>query len=697
MEERGNLLADDVRRRERARRRREPLWSALSLLLHFVFFTALVFLTPVRKLVVPDTTPQERAVEVSANRLEEMSETLTSARLAELLRHVMAMQTVLHNMDVMKESIARDYDGFSERLATDARKELEEIVAETAAAQEAAVAAQKDVAAEIAEIVKIEVSGDITNAVMSKDLFARADRLTQTTSEKTATTQGNAVNALDRLYVRARFAGYAKTAETAETLREAQIEAARLQESLQREVVANANKLTELARKKQPLEEFKKEKANETQLDRVEAAAKAQQDVNALLDILREALAADVPARTALAKGESRKENPLAETPSPNTVAAAYELAQKLEDAVTESYRDVKATQTAILRKMDAAAAKEITDVAKPERLQADIATLESKPRTAEAFDAKKAAEAEVVREAGNMSEAAVSMMEDAMRIVMPNVPSSAEEGDDGQLTRLEEEDIAERSSEEALDKRFEEMAEESEYRLAMEAAAAENAEEKTKDISALMAKGMTAQPPPPETTAPKEAPPLKGGDPLLQPGNIMRTSESSGIPAKWMYVSSWHVIGPFPNPNRVNLRRKFAPESVQDLDATYIGKDGRTVKWEFMQAQNRDRINQWGINEKNAAEVIPRNREEYSIFYAYAEVVMDAECDRWIAIGSDDRSDVWINDIPVWGSSNKLKQWRLAEDFRRVHFRKGRNTILARIENGHWNFGWSLCISTED
>jgi hypothetical protein len=432
-------------------------------------------------------------------------------------------------------------------------------------------------------------------------------------------------------------------------------------------------------------------------MDRVEAAAKAQQDVNALLDVLREALAADVPARTTLAKGESRKENPLADAPAPDTVAAAYELAQKLEDAVTESYRDVKATQTAILRKMDAAAAKEITDVAKPERLQADVATLESKPRTAEAFDAKKAAEAEVVREAGNMSEAAVAMMEDAMRIVMPDAPSSAEKSNDGQLARLEEEDIAERSSEEALDKRVGEMAEESEYRLAMEAAAAENSEEKTKDISALMAKGMTAPPPPPEIAAPKEAPPLKGGDPLLQPGNIMRSSGGPGIPAQWMYISSWYVIGPFPNPNRVNLRRKFAPESVQDLDATYIGKDGRTVRWEFMQALNRDRINQWGINEKNAAEVVPRNREEYAIFYAYAEVVMDAECDRWIAIGSDDRSDVWINDIPVWGSSNKLKPWRLAEDFRRVHFRKGRNTILARIENGHWNFGWSLCIATED
>ena len=58
-----------------------------------------------------------------------------------------------------------------------------------------------------------------------------------------------------------------------------------------------------------------------------------------------------------------------------------------------------------------------------------------------------------------------------------------------------------------ALDKRVEEMAEESEYRLAMESAAAEDKDTKAKDIAELMAKGLSTPPPPPETAAPKEAP----------------------------------------------------------------------------------------------------------------------------------------------------------------------------------------------
>ena len=93
----------------------------------------------------------------------------------------------------------------------------------------------------------------------------------------------------------------------------------------------------------------------------------------------------------------------------------------------------------------------------------------------------------------------------------------------------------------------------------------------------------------------------------------------------------------------------------------------------------------------------MPDSPQSYAIYYAYAEVFMDRDCDRWVAIGSDDRSDAWVNDMPVWGSSNKLKSWKLAEDYRRVHFKKGRNRILVRIENGWYGMGWSFCISVDD
>ena len=53
------------------------------------------------------------------------------------------------------------------------------------------------------------------------------------------------------------------------------------------------------------------------------------------------------------------------------------------------------------------------------------------------------------------------------------------------------------------------------------------------------------------------------------------------------------------------------------------------------------------------------------------------------------------MNDVPVWGSSNKLKSWRIDEGYRRIRLEKGRNRILARVENGWHMLGWSVCISS--
>ena len=102
-------------------------------------------------------------------------------------------------------------------------------------------------------------------------------------------------------------------------------------------------------------------------------------------------------------------------------------------------------------------------------------------------------------------------------------------------------------------------------------------------------------------------------------------------------------------------------------------------------------------VHSDRRAELVPYTSEEYGIWYAYAEVFSDIECDRWIAVGSDDRSDIWLNDAPIWGSSDKLKSWRIDEGYRRVHLKKGRNRILARVENGWHLIGWSICISLEE
>lgn len=374
----------------------------------------------------------------------------------------------------------------------------------------------------------------------------------------------------------------------------------------------------------------------------------------------------------------------------------AYDTAKVLEQKITESYREIKSAEAAMVRKMSFKAAEKMTDVAKTVRKEIDAELLKSAPRDKESFDKQKDAAMEVVREADNMVVTTEMLMTAAIEIVKPELSAG-------------------QNKEEAGD-RLQRMYELADLNQQLTAGAAEDADEQAKDLSQLMAQGgAESAMPKVETKADEEAlkaeqqrlallksptptgaPTLEGKMPEIFPGNTINLGsegevQAPGIPTKWMYVNSWYVIGPFPNPDRINIRRRFAPESVVDLEATYIGKNEKPIRWVFEQARSSVRALE------NRALVIPASSEEYGIWYAYSELFVDRECDLWLAVGSDDRSDVWLNDMHIWGSSNELKSWRINEGFRKVHFKKGRNRFLARVENGWHAISWSVCIALTD
>ena len=522
-----NLFADEIRKREEERRRKEPLWGLLSFLLHGALFVVVVLCTPVKQLILPE--PKEKAnpaADLSADRIEDIGESLSEVRMNELLQQIQAMQDVLHNMDVMKEELAKDYDKFAEKTAQDVRTELENLVKETAEAQQKSSEAQAVVKQAVQEIVAIEMKADLADRQTSKDLHEKADKLMYETVEKTNTAQANAVNALDKLQVKAEFAGFKKTAEAAEKFRDAQIEAAKLQDETQtasiqtaQELVAVAGnekrldevkktieeskakvesaeqvkveadkriaaeekemkaaeqkrdrlrqekkweevkqaqqvasehrramdqakresqnaqrqmneaksrqaraekKLPELLKKQAELAKVKETRATEAQIKDLEKAESAQKRLNKEIETLKAVLASDSAELKKLAQEENRQENRLVDEQAAQlSMSKAYELAKQLESAIAESYKDIKATETAISKKMSFEAAQKITDVAKPERLVADAAALESKPRTKEALDKQKQAQTEVAREAENMDEATEAKTKEAMEDVM--------------------------------------------------------------------------------------------------------------------------------------------------------------------------------------------------------------------------------------------------------------------------------------
>lgn len=313
------LFSDEIRERERKRRRKDLLWSVVSFVLHVVLFGAIVMLTPVKSLVFDKEKKKANpAADLSADRIEQIADSLSQARINELLKQLEALQTVLHNMDLMKEELQKDYDSFAEQSSVNIKEELSKMIDEVEKAQKAAQAEQAPMVGKVEKMLA-EERLDLVDEARSKWLSEAAFNLITVDGDKVGDAQARAGNTLDRIHVQVQFGGFRKTAEASENVRDAQLEA-----------------------------------------------------------------------------------------------------------AITESYKDIKATQTAIERKMSYEAAQKITDVAKAVRMEANREAIEDNPRTKEALDAQKVAQAEVVRETDNIVETVVAMMEEAMELVRPDDPSKA-------------------------------------------------------------------------------------------------------------------------------------------------------------------------------------------------------------------------------------------------------------------------------
>jgi hypothetical protein len=153
----------------------------------------------------------------------------------------------------------------------------------------------------------------------------------------------------------------------------------------------------------------------------------------------------------------------------------------------------------------------------------------------------------------------------------------------------------------------------------------------------------------------------------------------ADGVQADWLYMDTWYVIGPFPNPNRENLDKKFPPESAVDLDGVYIGARGKRVRWLFRQSAT--------------VCIFPHEPDNYMIWYAYSEVYSEKEQDRWCIFGSDDFGKCWVNDELVFTSGKTPHPWIPDRGYAQVHFKRGYNKVLFKLENAWGNTGFSMCI----
>ena len=477
---------------------------------------------------------------------------------------------------------------------------------------------------------------------------------------------------------------------------------------LQRTVSGARDRVRELERRRDELRAAVTGSAARSQRQRAERALAEQARLRAETDRLRETLRTDVAKPTPLQDGDPERSELAEVDVSAMSLPEAYDMALRLEGAITETYKDVRAASTAIERRVPFSEAQRLTDVPLPVHPEPDFAAIESQPGTKEELDRRAAAQSELVRETGEMADSSVSMMNDAYAILFPEGGNDAvkREGSRWDIRRLTPEMLSGRDG--GASSRLDRM-----YAMATLAqSSAESAKATGWHKGAQMGgrpsvgganlreqyrRDATASPEGrhgPVSTRPNTGRRGMGKD--LLPGSSLRTVSDSGdgVPGSWMYLNSWYVIGPFPNPNRVNVTRKFPPESVVDLNATYVGRDGETVRWVFTQARSVSPLNPgWSFRR---AEVVPRNATEFGIWYGYTEVRVDHDCWLWLAVGSDDRSDMWVNGVQVWGSVNERKEWHIDESVSKepIFFHAGVNAVLFRLENGPGPTGFSVCLS---
>ena len=133
------------------------------------------------------------------------------------------------------------------------------------------------------------------------------------------------------------------------------------------------------------------------------------------------------------------------------------------------------------------------------------------------------------------------------------------------------------------------------------------------------------------------------------------------------------------------------------NLDAAYLGNSQRVLKWEYFHAGQYP--------------LVAPVQAENAVYYGYAEINMDQERDLWMAAGADDDAKVWFNKRVVWISGNESKPWyrggfrgltddiahlNLSESKRKLHFNKGRNTLMFKLYNGCCEQFLSLTLSDE-
>ena len=720
----------------RDRRRREGRWFMLSLLLHLATVGALIYLTPIRQVLFGPPPPPQRSTarhesqpvdlmmtsreitevaqkleQINADQIEHSVETLQelSQRMRELnekrldefrvFERAQIEQTPEHVQDAMQQAMdaivkstaavqakqlesatQQQHVAVSHQQTIQQQLKLVEASQPVVEAQQRATEAQQKAmnlskqSLEANETFKSNEGSLNYQRKMQREYTERVEKKQREVQEKQQKREEYQAQQREKRQQleQAKAANDEKAVKRAERsvkeadsrLERAQKEVDRKEDELQkyREKLAGfdaeVKKLTKVQDDAQRQRDTSYEQAKQIQATvkplQEDVARKIQEDVAERVKKILEQLPEDQTLQAVMPELQTPQVN------DPASIQELYDAARMMEKQLAKQYRHGRAMRLAVLQNVPFEEALKAIDEVAPERPELPGEAFEGDARNEKQLEARKDAMRTARAETQSMVALGYSLLSQAEMDTAPTGGNGA--GGGISLAAIE-----------AKTAHQQELAKLADQEKSGDAVDVSRAMQR----SAGLSRDKTYH----EDEPAEVLPPKLEVKSIPTPG---RKIGSAGEAAGWMSIMQWYTLGPFANPARSNLNRVFPPESLVDLNAAYVGKNGRTITWQFINSTNRH------------GEVRPANEEPYGIWYAYTELKLDRAQDLWMAMGSDDKGKIWINDELIWVSRDELKEWRPNEALRRVHLREGRNKILYRIENGHHGIAFSLWVHLE-
>jgi hypothetical protein len=173
---------------------------------------------------------------------------------------------------------------------------------------------------------------------------------------------------------------------------------------------------------------------------------------------------------------------------------------------------------------------------------------------------------------------------------------------------------------------------------------------------------------------------------------DISREKTAIGIADRFAleqgFVNRWLLCGPFDNPGMDGHDKAYPPEQAIKLDATYEGKDGKTVKW------RPNRTPEW----TGYVDLLPEyDRTDWVCAYALCWVTLDeGPREVMFRIGSNDSVKVFLNGEEVW--DNKISRPAAADDdLVPVTLPEGTSTVILKIGQTGKDWGLYFRITERD